>query len=328
MRIFIFILFFSIITSIYAEIPLLKNTDILFKENKTGYDLYIRKIKGIESILLTESQRDPEFKRTTYSLRTPDPSPEHINEIRYLDGNLLSQIKNSYFLIDSSPIDHPVLQKAFHFDFPREVLYGLPWTRHGKIKIEPGIIINARLFKKKYADYSGEYTDQWITLVPGNTLDTPGDGDNLSKESSDKNNSEDKILEVSSFSSIKKDTEIFEAGILPNEPGLPEPDVVSKNREKPEDSTDPLDPDFTEEIILKDASGKEIKKTIYRGNDDGSRIIESFLIYEYDKNLLGRITEYNGNAEMLSFYLFEYDDHGNRINVGHFNPDGNIILRE
>lgn len=321
MKISVIILLFLIIPNIYAEIPLLEDTDIIVQEKETGFDLYIKKKNGINSILLTESQRDPGYERTTYSLRTADSSSEHAKEIRFLDGEELSRIEDTYFLLDSSPEDYPVLKKAFHFDLPREVFYGFPWTRNGLIRIKTGVIINARLFKKKYADYSGEFADQWITLVPGNKESTGG-------ESPGRKTLEPGIVEVSSYNGIGKDTDALSVSIPPDEPSLPETESVPVNREEPVNKADPLYPDFTEDVILKDSSGKEIKKTIYRGNNDGSRTIERSFVYEYDKDLLVRITEYNNSDKMLSFYQFEYDDSGNRTNVGHFNPEGNVILRE
>ncbi|MBR6200742.1 MAG: VWA domain-containing protein [Spirochaetales bacterium] len=138
--------------------------DYIFLKSDTGYELYIKKYDNVGSILLTESQRDPEKKKTNYGLRTEKFYPCNGNETRILDGKILQTEYDAFFLVDSTPEIHPKLGAAFHFFLPEEVIYGYSWGREGKMKIYPGMRINARFFAKEFADYSGGFTDQWITL--------------------------------------------------------------------------------------------------------------------------------------------------------------------
>ena len=138
--------------------------DYIFMRSDTGYELFIKKHDDVGSILLTESQRDPEKKKTNYGLRTKKFHPCNGNETRILDGKILQTEYDAFFLVDSTPEVHPKLGMAFHFFLPEEVIYGYSWGREGTMKIYPGLKINLRLFKNEFADYSGGFTDQWITL--------------------------------------------------------------------------------------------------------------------------------------------------------------------
>ncbi len=60
-----------------SEIP---EEYIIFEKANIGYDLYIKKTPDINSILLTESQKDPLEKKTNYGLRTPKFHPCNGNE--------------------------------------------------------------------------------------------------------------------------------------------------------------------------------------------------------------------------------------------------------
>jgi hypothetical protein len=161
----IFITVFLILSfSIYSDIPDIPEDYIIFQKANEGYDLYIKKVDGIGSILLTESQKDPLLKITNYGLRTPKFHPCNGNEIRLLDGKILHTQYDIYFLVDSTTEKFGKLGESFHFYLPEKVLYGYNWTRQGSIDIKPGIKINLRLFQRKYADYNGAFKDQWITL--------------------------------------------------------------------------------------------------------------------------------------------------------------------
>ncbi|MBR2317119.1 MAG: VWA domain-containing protein [Spirochaetales bacterium] len=144
--------------------PVLNKKDIVFEKSDTGYDLYIRKLKEVNSILLTESQRFADPKINNYGLRTEVHYEANSDEIRVLDGKILHTKYDAFFLVDSTPERHPVLGEAFHFFLPEKVIYGYKWSYEGEIKIQPGTRINARLFEKPYSDYSGAFLDQWITL--------------------------------------------------------------------------------------------------------------------------------------------------------------------
>jgi len=162
-----YLIFFLIIilkVNFYPEIPSIPEDYIILEKANYGYDLYIKKMEGIESILLTESEKDPAFKKTNYGLRTPIFYPCNGNEIRILDGRILHTKYDLFSLIDSTVEPHTILKSAFHFFLTDTVLYGYKWTRQGEVEIKPGTRINLRLFEKKYSDYSGNFKDQWIIL--------------------------------------------------------------------------------------------------------------------------------------------------------------------
>ena len=150
--------------SLYSEILNIPDEYIIFEKANSGYDLYIKKMPDVGSILLTESQKDTDLKKTNYGLRTLKFHPCNGNEKRILDEKVLQTKYDVFFLVDSTLEPHYKLGEVFHFFFPDKVFYGYKWSRRGEIKISQGIKINLRLFKKKYADYSGEFLDQWITL--------------------------------------------------------------------------------------------------------------------------------------------------------------------
>ena len=129
------------------------------KGELTGYHLYVRKIKGIESILLTETTRDPEGKSDSYAYRALEYNSINGDEIRYLDGQKLVSEGAKYSLIDSTAEKTDFFDKAFHIFIPAKIQYGYEWSRHGIVEIGKGTFINIRTFEKPYADYSGEYMD-------------------------------------------------------------------------------------------------------------------------------------------------------------------------
>lgn len=143
----------------------IKADDIRLKEDKnkdgelTGYHLYIRKIKGVESVLLTETTRDPNGKADNYAYRALEYNAVNGDEIRYLDGKPLVSEGAKYSLIDSTPEKVSGLGEAFHIFIPLKLAYGYEWSRNAVIEIGRGTFINIRTFEKPYADYTGEYMD-------------------------------------------------------------------------------------------------------------------------------------------------------------------------
>lgn len=143
----------------------IKADDIRLKEEKnekdelTGYHLYIRKIKGVESVLLTETTRDPNGKADNYAYRALEYNAINGDEIRYLDGKPLVSEGAKFSLIDSSPEKVSGLGEAFHIFIPLKLAYGYEWSRNAVIEIGRGTFINIRTFEKPYADYTGEYMD-------------------------------------------------------------------------------------------------------------------------------------------------------------------------
>ena len=143
----------------------IKAGDIRLKEatneegELTGYHLYIRKIKGVESVLLTETTRDPNGKADNYAYRALEYNPINGDEIRYLDGKPLVSEGAKYSLIDSTTEKVSGLGNAFHIFIPLKLAYGYEWSRNAVIEIGRGTFINIRTFEKPYADYTGEYMD-------------------------------------------------------------------------------------------------------------------------------------------------------------------------
>ena len=124
-----------------------------------GFHLYVQKIPGIESILLTETVKDPEGKNDSYAYRAQNYNPVNGDEIRYLNGKILESEGAKYSLVDSTAQATKNFGEVFHIYIPSKIIYGYEWTRHGEIEIGKGTFINIRTFEKPYADYTGEYMD-------------------------------------------------------------------------------------------------------------------------------------------------------------------------
>lgn len=128
--------------------------------SKGGYHLYVRKIPGINSILLTETAKDPSGKEDSYAYRAKEYNTINGDEIRYLDGKPLVSEGAKYSLVDSTPEKTSYFdEEAFHIYIPPTIVYGYEWSRNGEIKIGKGTFVNIRTFEKPYADYSGDYMD-------------------------------------------------------------------------------------------------------------------------------------------------------------------------
>lgn len=124
-----------------------------------GYHLYVKKLPGVESILLTETTKDPLGKADSYAYRAEEYNPINGDEIRYLDGKPLVSNYAKYSLVDSTVEKTDFFGDAFHIYIPAELVYGYPWSRNGTVEIGKGTFINIRSFEKSYADYSGDYMD-------------------------------------------------------------------------------------------------------------------------------------------------------------------------
>ena len=129
-----------------------------------GYDLYIRKTRGIESVLLTESSADPQKRVHSFALRNPEYHSQNGDEKRILDGEFLDTSRGLYSLIDSTAKPHPLLGEAFHIFIPYIVVYGYPWGRNGEFMVLDGTWLNLRAFGAPYGDYGGGFLDNPFEL--------------------------------------------------------------------------------------------------------------------------------------------------------------------
>jgi hypothetical protein len=124
-----------------------------------GFHLYVRKIDGVESILLTETAKDPGGKQDSYAYRAKEYNSINGDEIRLLDGKVLVSEGAKYSLVDSSVEETSFFGPAFHIYIPPVIVYGYEWSRNGEVEIGEGTFVNIRSFEKLYADYSGNFMD-------------------------------------------------------------------------------------------------------------------------------------------------------------------------
>ena len=139
----------------------IKASDVRLVPDKKngGYHLYVKKTANVNSILLTETTKDPEGKSDSYAYRAKEYNIINGDEIRYLDGKKLESEGAKYSLVDSTPENTSFFGPAFHIYIPETIIYGYEWSRNGEITIGKGTFINIRSFEKPYADYSGDYMD-------------------------------------------------------------------------------------------------------------------------------------------------------------------------
>ena len=124
-----------------------------------GYHLYVKKTDNVNSILLTETTKDPSGKNDSYAYRAKEYNSINGDEVRLLDGKKLESEGAKYSLVDSTPENTSFFGPAFHIYIPETIVYGYEWSRNGEVKIGKGTFINIRSFEKPYADYTGDYMD-------------------------------------------------------------------------------------------------------------------------------------------------------------------------
>ena len=129
-----------------------------FQEIK-GYHLFIRKIPGLESVMLTETTKDPSGEADNYASRALEHNDVNGDEVRYLNGKVLDSVHSKFSLVDSTAESDGKFGEAFHIYIPSTIQFGYPWTRNGTLSIGKGTFVNIRAFSKKYADYSGDFFD-------------------------------------------------------------------------------------------------------------------------------------------------------------------------
>ena len=150
---------------IFAQTPLLIRPSDLRLEMESdsfgvkGYHLYIRALDSLQSVMLTETTKDPEGKSDNYAYRAFEYNSVNGDEIRILNGKKLESEYSKFSSIDSTPEDDREFGKAFHIFIPSEIQFGYPWSRNGTVRIGKGTFINIRAFSKKFADYTGDFYD-------------------------------------------------------------------------------------------------------------------------------------------------------------------------
>ena len=124
-----------------------------------GYHLYVKKLPNVNSILLTETTKDPTGKNDSYTYRAKEYNKINGDELRILDGKPLVSEGAKYSLVDSTVENTTFFGPAFHIYIPPKIVYGYDWSRHGEVEISKGTFINIRSFEKPYGDYTGNYVD-------------------------------------------------------------------------------------------------------------------------------------------------------------------------
>ncbi len=139
---------------------LISPADLRIEKVEGGSNLFIRKKPGLESVMLTETTKDPLGKEDNYAYRAREWNPVNGDEKRILDGDFLdSKERGLYFLIDSNAQDDAQFGKAFVIFIPDQIVYGYDWSRNGTVQVGKGTFVNIRGFEKKYCDYTGAYFD-------------------------------------------------------------------------------------------------------------------------------------------------------------------------
>lgn len=131
----------------------------LIPDKDGGYHLYVKKLPNVNSILLTETTKDPAGKQDSYAYRATEYNSINGDEVRVLDGKKLESEGAKFSLVDSTPEETDFFGPAFHIFIPNTIVYGYEWSRHGSVTIGKGTFINIRSYAKPYADYSGDFMD-------------------------------------------------------------------------------------------------------------------------------------------------------------------------
>jgi hypothetical protein len=171
-------LFFVSLLALHAQDLTITADDIRIEQRVDGgYHLFIRKKPEINSVLLTESTRDPAMRENNYAYRAPEWNSVNGDEIRILDGVPIPREEQIYSLIDSTPESHPEFGQAFHIYIPYILNYGFATSRHGEIYVVDGTYLNIRSFSRPYADYRGSFLDNpFVLRVIQTALPGPPEG--------------------------------------------------------------------------------------------------------------------------------------------------------
>lgn len=151
---------------LFAEAPEIAPGDIYIDldENGEGFNLFIRAVPNLGSVLITESSADPSKKADSFAFRAWDYNRINGDERRILNGEFLESERPLYFLLDSTPEPNALLGSAYHIYVPFQLTYGYPWSREGQIDVHRGTWLNIRAFERPYADYRGQWRDNAFIL--------------------------------------------------------------------------------------------------------------------------------------------------------------------
>lgn len=148
----------------------LGSDDVVIEARDDGFHLFIRRLPGVSSVLLTEAFELPDHKLATYALRAVGPNPVNDAEPRMLNGQFLKQPHRS--LVTSTLVEQGNLGPAFEVVVPPVVEYGseTPGARYSRLDVrgllasEKPYWFSIRTFAKPYADYTGAYRDNAFEL--------------------------------------------------------------------------------------------------------------------------------------------------------------------
>ncbi|GHV78148.1 hypothetical protein AGMMS49942_29690 [Spirochaetia bacterium] len=142
-----------------------------------GFHLFIRKTPGINSVMLTESTRDPSLNADNYAYRTTTWNPVNGDEIRLLNGVPIPRETGILSIIDSSPEPDSQFGQAFHLYIPNILYYGYENTRHGEVYVVDGTYLNIRAFALPFGDYRSSFQDNpFVIQVTQQPQEGPPEG--------------------------------------------------------------------------------------------------------------------------------------------------------
>ena len=137
--------------------------EIVFSNDTiAGYNLFIRKKPGIESVMLTEPAGN-------YALRSLVWNATNGNERRELSGQPLTDPNSRYSILSSSPIPDSQFGMAFKLFLPSRIIYGNSLSAGGPVlqDLLKGIQLNIRTFDHKYGDPNrGRFQNNLTRITP------------------------------------------------------------------------------------------------------------------------------------------------------------------
>ncbi len=142
-----------------TDLTIMPNDIRLESTEEGGWNLFIRKKSGLNSVLLVETTRGNDPNATNYTYRAEKYNETNGNEIRLLNGEILDSAYSQYSLVDSTPQKDSEFEEAFQIYIPSKILFGYPWSRSGEVEVGMGTFVNIRGFEKEFADYTGNFED-------------------------------------------------------------------------------------------------------------------------------------------------------------------------